>query len=663
MRGESAYSKGHSHFRLRFVMWPLVIALLQGAVSSAGQPGPAAARVPLTVHDVLLAEYRRELGGPALKAPFLTRDTVLHRYAARAVGRLRDPQFSFLLDSAISSPALSVRREAARAIGLVGPATLLLKNGPLAGITDPDLRALSYEAYGRIAALGDETERMVAAGLRDPSVVVRRGTARGLEALTRRNGRSRRMATSVLAGIVNAWHADHDAEVRAILLTALNTAGHRDSATVRAALRDTSAEVRRLGVALGRVWVDDSIPAVRWQALRVAGTCDQAAALVNDRNAHVALLALDVLGEKHCDKNTLLPVVASQTSWQRMAHATVALARTAPADASEAVRALARSRVWQARAWAAEGAKLTGDSALLETLSRDVEPNVAAAAMVTAEQAVRALPRNHAGLLLKAATVLREKQLSVTGLTPEAVIDRLIAAFDRISREQSVAWRDPRNALLKAIGWYPYPQYFGWIAERLQDRDPALARTAADILKQGLVERRPLTLYYDPPPFPSASALASLSGATATIRMRGNGVIRIRLLPDDAPATVHTFVTLAERGAYNGRTLHRVVPNFVLQGGSPGADEYDPATTFFMRDEVGGRHRRGTFGISTRGPDTGDGQLFINLVDNVRLDMDYTVFAETISGLDVIDRVQEGDVIESIVIHRSVSNSPRRGSR
>lgn len=652
-------------------MWPFVLALFQGAVAggtaggaagtTTAQPTPISSVI--TVHDVLLAEYHRELGGPALKAVFLTRDTVLHRYAARAVGRLRDAQFSFLLDSAISSPALSVRREAARAIGLVGPATLLRKNGPLADIADAELRALSYESYGRIGTLGDETERTVVAGLRDPSVIVRRGAARGVEALARRNGRTRRMSNNALAGIVSAWQADSDAEFRATLLMALNTAGHRDSSTVRAALRDTSADVRRLGVVLGRVWIDDTVPAVRWQALRVAGTCEQAATSITDRNEHVALLALDILGEKKCDKALLVPHARAQTSWHRQAHATVALARTAPTDATEPVRALARSRVWQARAWAAEGAKLTGDSALLETLSRDAEPNVAAAAIVTAEQALRALSRDHAGLLLKAATVLREKQLKTANLTPEAVIDRLIGTFDRISRTQSVAWRDPRIALLKAIGFYPYPQYFGWVAARLQDRDPGVANEAADILKQGLLERRALTLYYDPPAFPSASALASLSGATATIRMRGKGVIRIRLLPDDAPATVHTFVTLAERGAYNGKTLHRVVPNFVLQGGSPGADEYDPVTNFFMRDEVGGRHRRGTFGISTRGPDTGDGQLFINLVDNVRLDMDYTVFAETISGLDVIDRVQEGDVIESIVIQRAAASRPRAGGR
>ena len=72
-----------------------------------------------------------------------------------------------------------------------------------------------------------------------------------------------------------------------------------------------------------------------------------------------------------------------------------------------------------------------------------------------------------------------------------------------------------------------------------------------------------------------------------------------------------------------------------------------------MRDELGfARNARGTIGISTRGRDTGDGQIYFNLVDNVRLDRDYTVMARMVTGFDVMDRIQEGDVIERIEILR-----------
>jgi peptidyl-prolyl cis-trans isomerase B (cyclophilin B) len=85
----------------------------------------------------------------------------------------------------------------------------------------------------------------------------------------------------------------------------------------------------------------------------------------------------------------------------------------------------------------------------------------------------------------------------------------------------------------------------------------------------------------------------------------------------------------------------------VIQGGSPLAHEYaghDP----YVRDEVGGRHLRGTAGISTRGRHTGDSQIFVNLVDSPRLDTAYTVFARVVEGLETVDRVLEGDVIEHV---------------
>src|SRR5439155_23613752 len=100
--------------------------------------------------------------------------------------------------------------------------------------------------------------------------------------------------------------------------------------------------------------------------------------------------------------------------------------------------------------------------------------------------------------------------------------------------------------------------------------------------------------------------IRDLDGATARIKMKGIGDITIQFFPEEAPATVAIFAQLAEKGYYNGLTFHRIVPNFVIQGGSPGADEYDGIGPF-MLDEVGLlSHSRGSLGISTRGHDTGD---------------------------------------------------------
>jgi peptidyl-prolyl cis-trans isomerase B (cyclophilin B) len=148
----------------------------------------------------------------------------------------------------------------------------------------------------------------------------------------------------------------------------------------------------------------------------------------------------------------------------------------------------------------------------------------------------------------------------------------------------------------------------------------------------------------------NADDLRRLASPKARVTIRSVGTFDLALFTVQAPATVLRFSRLAESGYYNGLTFHRIVPNFVIQGGSPGASEYigDAA---FMRDEVGTwPHVRGAVGISTRGHDTGDAQIFIDLVDNPRLDHQYTVFAQVLNGIDVVDRILEGDVIERIEI-------------
>jgi cyclophilin family peptidyl-prolyl cis-trans isomerase len=109
------------------------------------------------------------------------------------------------------------------------------------------------------------------------------------------------------------------------------------------------------------------------------------------------------------------------------------------------------------------------------------------------------------------------------------------------------------------------------------------------------------------------------------------------------------LLALARSGYYDGHVWQRVEPDFVVQGGGPGANEY-AGYDQYLRDELGTvPHLRGTVGMSTRGHDTGDAQWFFNLRDNQRLDRDYTLFADVVSGMDVVDGIMEGDVIQSIV--------------
>jgi len=110
------------------------------------------------------------------------------------------------------------------------------------------------------------------------------------------------------------------------------------------------------------------------------------------------------------------------------------------------------------------------------------------------------------------------------------------------------------------------------------------------------------------------------------------------------------ILALARSHYYDGLTWQRVEPDFVIQGGSPRANEY-VGNSRFIRDELGTvPHVRGTVGMSTRGHDTGDAQWFVNLRDNLRLNRDYSIFGEVTDGIDVVDGVLEGDVIARIEI-------------
>jgi len=187
----------------------------------------------------------------------------------------------------------------------------------------------------------------------------------------------------------------------------------------------------------------------------------------------------------------------------------------------------------------------------------------------------------------------------------------------------------------------------------LVDFDSVVADTAAAIVSAWTGR----TYRGAPRPLPDVDEPLDDVAALRTARVRvtmasdaGGGSFELRLFPADAPLTVSRFVRLVRSGYYDGLTIHRVVPNFVVQGGSPGANEY-MGDGPFLRDEVGLRsHRRGAVGISTRGRNTGDAQFFVDLVDLPRLDHDYTVFAEVVSGMATVDRLLEGDVMERVEV-------------
>ena len=134
------------------------------------------------------------------------------------------------------------------------------------------------------------------------------------------------------------------------------------------------------------------------------------------------------------------------------------------------------------------------------------------------------------------------------------------------------------------------------------------------------------------------------------------GTIRVELAADKAPLTVANFVNLAQRGFYDGLKFHRVINDFMIQGGCPlGTGTGGPGYRFEDEANNGLRHERGVLSMANAGPNTNGSQFFITHVATPWLDGKHTVFGKVIEGQDVVDAIRQGDVIKSLKIEGDAS--------
>lgn len=129
------------------------------------------------------------------------------------------------------------------------------------------------------------------------------------------------------------------------------------------------------------------------------------------------------------------------------------------------------------------------------------------------------------------------------------------------------------------------------------------------------------------------------------------GPIKVELYPEKAPLTVANFVNLAKRGFYNGLQFHRVIPDFMIQGGCPqGTGTGGPGYKFEDETKNGVRHERGVLSMANAGPNTNGSQFFITHIKTDWLDGKHTVFGKVTEGLEIVDAVKQGDAIKSVRI-------------
>jgi peptidyl-prolyl cis-trans isomerase B (cyclophilin B) len=153
--------------------------------------------------------------------------------------------------------------------------------------------------------------------------------------------------------------------------------------------------------------------------------------------------------------------------------------------------------------------------------------------------------------------------------------------------------------------------------------------------------------YASPPPM----QIETNRNYTVTIET-SKGTIQLELYPQHAPNTVNNFVFLAQDGFYDGVTFHRVIANFMIQGGDPtGSGRGGPGYRF--EDEFNGnplRHERGVISMANAGPNTNGSQFFITHGSQPHLDGRHTVFGRVTKGQDVVDAIEQGDSMVKVTV-------------
>jgi cyclophilin family peptidyl-prolyl cis-trans isomerase/HEAT repeat protein len=671
------------------------VALLSVLLSACAPPDAGRGDPDLQAYArIVAAQDARPAGGPELELLLeATREPrpFLRRAAVQGLGRLENPALVDEIVPLLDDADPTVRAAAADALAQAvhrgsGEPVLEPLRSRITEERSPAVLAALARALGRLdleprtaREVGRVLVHMSRDSFRDaPGHATLEGVVLGMESLAR--GSNGQAVGPLLADrLQELVERGPTTRIRTVALLALGALEAPGARAVSAGLSDREAPVRRVAATLlartrpragdFRVvrLLDDAEARVRLEGVRVvagappgSGRCRALMdAAREDDDTSVRLAALDALVEP-CpeaeeqrallqDRAASLPEDESP-DWHEAAHALVALAGVDAVSAAALLPDFVDHPDPFVRAWSARAAGRLGRVATLRSFLRDPDDNVLTAALPSL---VRLQGRGADDVLLAALAEHHDAQLILTAAdllhgtnrTEGASVAALLA-LRNLTEEGLETLRDPRLALLDLLEEVGDSTRVRAVEPYLRDYDPAVARKASQVLlawtgKRWIAAPRGS----EPLPLPTADDIRAMEGSTVALHMERGGTIEIRLLPLEAPTNAFRLFRLARSGALDGLTFHRVVPNFVIQGGSPGANEYTGHGAF-TRDEVGlVAQWRGTVGVSTRGRDTGDGQIYVNLVDNVRLDHDYTILGRVGDGMGTVDAVREGDVI------------------
>lgn len=665
-------------YRLAICTLVLVAVLTSGCATSAPQAPPTPAADPAVTQDVeiralLLLLTDRLTYDPITFSRALNEGPAVRRQLAYSMARIGDRRGGAVLEGLLGDPDASVRRVAAFALGEIGETTYPQGARSLLGaVHDADLETgrLAVEA---LAKIGVSLEDIIPRLSQAPSDEI---LARLMPSLYRFHGSA-----------VLRWSAQgresSDPEVRAMAAYGIARNAQPEAApALRLLLDDEDPWVRGWGArGLGQVGersdlehlrplLDDSEPGPIIQALRAGRRLvDDAKAapsadwqprlleLLEDARPGVRLSAIEASAAWLLDETLGARLLQLATDGQRRERELAMLALAEGGDANGLVLALENMSSGEPslRRTAAQALAFSGRLDHLERLQDDADPGVRRAVLdmrlLAAENPELAQPWVRTALQ-DADPAVRAGALAWLVDFPVVDLDAILESMARGRRDRMV---DARLAAVRAVGSVaesrPLERGAALLQlEELAEDDELLVRREAiraltrlqqDAPKVGTVDvRKSVQVYRD---------IALRTSRPRQVRIETQrGAVLVRLACPEAPLTCLNFLQLAGQGFYDGLEMHRVVPDFVVQGGDPRGDG-SGGPGYTVRDEINLlRYDRGVLGMALSGPDTGGSQFFITLSSQPHLDGGYTAFGRVVQGFEVLPRILQGDTILSI---------------
>ena len=693
----------------KVVLAILIVCPLFAGCATAPPPAPAVVPFEQKMADILRLEDQRILRdpAPAVVAPPVTKgrkpqvtpvapavpaltafladsEGRIRRRAALAIGRVGLPDGVTPLAGLLTDTDVHVRQMAAFALGLIGHASATAPLTQALGDLDPLVRGKAAEALGQIGA----KEAAPAIGT----------LARDL---------ARHPAVTAMAPDDERWPAAAEAEAFKLALFALVRLGAYDP--LAAAVVENGRPVSNwwpVAFALQRINDPRAVPAltalakgpgkytVAFAARGLGGSKDQSAAaallplLERTRPLEVKVSAiravaqlkadsaveplLALIGDTAADPNIKLEVVTAlgvmgaaaalpivqdlmTDTWPVMRiAATRAAALIDPETFLLVLASLEPDRDWTVRAaFAAVLATMPPEAAVdrVRAMLDDEDKRVWPAAL---RALVSLKVPDMSGLLLAKVKepdfAVRAAVSTLIGeVKPEGGAAALREAFKTAQPDLAYV---ARTAAMEALVKFGPAEATETLKLALADREWAVRVRAAELLA-GLDPSGDYRASIRPVPSPALAAYSSPAVISPDFSPHvfidtAKGTIEFELAMLDAPQTSHNFIALARKGFFNGLAIHRVVPNFVVQDGdSRGDGEGGPG--YSIRDELNERpFLRGTVGMALSWRDTGGSQFFIMHSPAPHLDARYTAFGHVVNGMDVVDKIQQGDLIQRV---------------